>query len=43
VAADAGKAEAAVPWAMNDPAGRYVVVVRDVASGATAQQEVALP
>jgi len=41
--AESGKAEATIPWALNDPAGRYTVVVRDVASGVTAQREVSLP
>jgi len=41
--ANVDQAEATIPWALNDPAGRYTVVVRDVASGVTAQQEVSLP
>lgn len=37
------EAEVAIPWASNDIPGRYTVVVRDVASGVTARQEVSLP
>ena len=43
IAASAAEAEAAIPWALNDAAGRYTVVVRDVATGVTAQREVSLP
>jgi len=42
VAAEA-EAEVEIPWALNDAPGRYTVVVRDVASGVTARQEVSLP
>ena len=43
VVAESGAAEATIPWALNHPTGRYTVVVRDVAGGVTAQQEVSLP
>jgi hypothetical protein len=38
-----GAAEATIPWALNDPPGAYTVVARDVATGVSARQEVALP
>ena len=36
-------AELEIPWALNDAPGRYTVVVRDVASGVTAEKQVSLP
>ena len=42
VVAESGAVEVTIPWALNDPAGRYTVLVRDVASGVTAQLEQAL-
>lgn len=42
VAAVDGSATVEVPWALND-AGKYTVVVRDVASGVTARREVTVP
>jgi len=41
--APAGRAEADIPWALNEAPGRYTVAVRDVASGTIAQREVSLP
>jgi hypothetical protein len=40
--AERGRAICGIDWALNDPAGRYTVVVRDVASGTTAKREVTL-
>lgn len=38
-----GAAEISIPWALNDAAGTYTVVVREAATGVTARREVALP
>jgi len=43
VPAVAGNAVAVIPWALNDPPGRYTLTARDVATGVSARQEVVLP
>ena len=42
VLTEAGAGSAEVPWALNDPLGRYTVVVADVATGVTAKGETRL-
>jgi hypothetical protein len=42
VTAANGRGAYAIDWALNDPPGRYTVVVRDVASGVTTRHEVSL-
>ena len=42
VVAENGSAQAEIPWALNEKLGRYIVRVRDVASGVSVEKSTTL-